>query len=926
MNGKRFMAILSLATILVLVVASMSPALADDPTTIIDPAPDEPDIVSAPLTGGHPVMFIENVGQFSKGALYQVRGSAGALWLAHDALWLTVQGSGVTVQGSESDEQPAQADSLPWTVQGSGGEVSSQPALALSGYDGGPAPEPGPLTPEPGSVSLRLSFVGANPAPKVEAFGRLATRVSYFRGSDPAGWHANVPVWGGVRYEDVYPGIDLEMTGASNRLVVRGGDVARVRLRVEGADSLALDDGVLKARTVVGDVVLPLFEAVGGGEALMAGGHPAVEGNVVTRPFSPSPAAPILQRNLSTLLYSTFLGSTSCCDHGHGIAVDGGNAYVTGVARWSDFPSTPGAYDSSHNGLWDVFVTEMNSDGSDIVFSTFIGGASDDIAEDIVVTSDALFVAGTTGSTAFPTQSGSYDRSLGGTRDAFVAKLTKTGDGLTWSTLLGGAGNDHAYGLAVDSSGNAYVGGSTGSTTSVHAGNFPTTAGALDRTFGGYLDGFVAKLSADGATLTYATYVGGGLADFVRDIAIDSSGRVFAVGGTASTDFPVTAGSYDSTANGFSDAFAVKLNAAGSALVYGAYLGGAGSDEATDVRVTSTGRAFVLGYTNSDGFPTTTDAYDRTYNGGTSDVFLVQLGPAGSALLHATFLGGAGDDKSGGLAIDGSENVSLTGYTRSTNFPYTNRGYDTTHNGGLDAFVTRLNMSSGMIYSTYLGGSADGAGLGHGDDQGRAIAVDSDGVSYVTGSTQSTNFPTTAGAFDTTLGGGNAFVAKVQTIFYKKYVNAGSTTLYTAADRTVWSADRTWAMWPITWGYVGSSMTTSTTAHAIAGTTDDALYQSSRINMSAYNFTVPDGTFTFTVRLKFSENYYTAANRRVFDVIVEGTTVLDDFDIWAAAGNARYTAVDRRFTNVVVADGVLNIGFVGVTGKPAVSAISVVMQ
>ncbi|TAK36332.1 MAG: hypothetical protein EPO30_11515, partial [Lysobacteraceae bacterium] len=339
-----------------------------------------------------PVMFIENAGQYAEGARFQVRGAAGgSLWLADDALWLTVL-------EKPSSPQP------PSPKTGEGGEWLPSPAGTVGDRAGGEG------EPRRG-VNIKLSFVGANPHPRLEPLNRLDTHVSYFTGSDASQWRADVPVWGGVRYADLYPGVDLELTGEAGqyrqRLVARpGADLSAVRLRVEGADSLALlpspDGGrsetglgpalseveVVRVTTTVGEYTLPLLQLVAPDGSPLTVPDAALSGTgEIVQPFAPTTGLLDLPTTgQQDLLYSTYLGGSQY-DYGYALAVDGsGNAYVTGNTNSLNFPTTPGVFDTDRNGnSYDVFVTKLNGDGSGLVYSTFLGGSGDDTGYAIAV-------------------------------------------------------------------------------------------------------------------------------------------------------------------------------------------------------------------------------------------------------------------------------------------------------------------------------------------------------------------------------------------------------------------------------------------------------------------------------------------------------------------------------------------------------------
>jgi hypothetical protein len=318
-----------------------------------------------------------------------------------------------------------------------------------------------------------------------------------------------------------------------------------------------------------------------------------------------------------------------------------------------------------------------------------------------------------------------------------------------FSTLLGGAmGDNFGTAVAVDSGGNAYVSGYTYST------HFPVTPGAFQATNHGGLDAFVAKLNPAGSGLVYGTYLGGSDQDYAQAIAVDPAGDAYVGGNTFSADFPATPGAFDTTFHGASDAFVAKLDAAGSTLAYATYLGAPGLDYGRGIAVDGAGSAYLTGSTDDAAFPTTPGAFDTTFNGAT-DAFVAKLTPDGSALAYSTFLGGSAADQAVGIAVDAAGNAYATGNTQSPDFPTTPGVFDSTANGADDAFVVKLRPNGGALsYGTYLGGS--------GDDEGGRIAVDGAGNAYVTGVTFSANFPSTPGAFQTSLHGGeDGFVAKL---------------------------------------------------------------------------------------------------------------------------------------------------------------------
>ncbi|GAA1276410.1 DUF7948 domain-containing protein [Arthrobacter pascens] len=406
----------------------------------------------------------------------------------------------------------------------------------------------------------------------------------------------------------------------------------------------------------------------------------------------------------TALVYSTYLGGTST-DNGQAIAVDAmGNAYVTGQTTSSNFPTTPGAFDTAANGGVDAYVTKLNATGTGLVYSTYLGGGASDTGFGIAVdVAGSAHVTGTTPGFGFPTTLGAFDTSPSG-GDAFVTKLNPTGAGLVYSTFVGGTSGEEAHAVALDVTGSAYVTGQTISS------DFPTTAGASDTTLDGLDDAFVSKLDTTGSALIYSTYLGGsggaGALEAGFGIAVDVSGA-YVTGMTNSSDFPTTAGAFDTTLGGVEDGFVTKVNLAGSGLSYSTFLGGASSDRGEGIAVDTTGGAFVTGRTNSVGFPTTTGTFQTTYGGGANDAFLSKLNTTGTALADSTFLGSAADDRGLGIALDTAGSAYITGQTASLNFPTTPGAFDTTQNGSDDAFVAKFSFGPGAPATLTLAPAAD---------------------------------------------------------------------------------------------------------------------------------------------------------------------------------------------------------------------------
>jgi Beta-propeller repeat len=469
------------------------------------------------------------------------------------------------------------------------------------------------------------------------------------------------------------------------------------------------------------------------------------------------------------LSYSTFLGSNAD-DLPEDIDVDAaGNAYVTGFTESLDFP-TKDPIQAGLSGVSDAFVIKLNPDGSDLVFSTFLGGSNSESGSGIVVDSGGnVCVIGRTESTDFPTVNPLQPASAGGA-DVFVAKLKGDGSAFIFSTYLGGSDDEYGRALKVDGSGDIYMTGYTASTNFPTVNAFqPARADGIPNTkvcfpiffptycfplvYTGFEDIFVAKLKRDGSALVFSTYLGGRKEDDGQSLAIDNNGDIYVTGLTASTDLP-TADPLQPANAGGADAFVAKFDTNG-ALVYSTYFGGSSSDLNPAISVDGAGNAYLLMSTYSPNLPTVNPL--KSTISGTPDLFVAKLDRTGSAILYSTYLGGGSHEGAGDIQVDSRGNAYITGFTGSAEFPVVNAIQPTLNpgfvctspagnydEGRLDAFITKLNASgSGLIYSTYLGGRCGEIGL--------AIAIGASGKVYVAGRTRSNDFPITPGAFQNVL-------------------------------------------------------------------------------------------------------------------------------------------------------------------------------
>jgi hypothetical protein len=404
--------------------------------------------------------------------------------------------------------------------------------------------------------NIRMSFAGTDKNVRVEPQEQIPARFNFFGGNDPAKWTSGVPAYKRILYRDLYPGIDLLILGGEGRLkheykVKPGARVEDIRILYSGARDIRIDKaGQLDIDAGVGSISegAPVSYQIINGEkrAVLTAYNMDASGTVgfAAGPFDRNADLiidPVLQ-------FSSYLGG-STGDAGNAIAVDlEGNVYIAGSTYSSNFPTTAGAFDTGFGGVRDAFVSKFDPTGSDLIYSTFLGGSSDEGA--LAVTVDFggnACVCGFTDSSNFPTTVGAYDRTPAG-QDAWLTKLNASGSGLVYSTLLGGTAAESALDLAVDQAGNAYLTGFTAS------GDFPTTPGAYDPT-AGMQDAFLAKFNPSGTGLAFSTFFGGSDDEWGYGIALGPAEEVFLTGITMSTDLPTTSGAYDRSLGGSQDVF-----------------------------------------------------------------------------------------------------------------------------------------------------------------------------------------------------------------------------------------------------------------------------------------------------------------------------------------------------------------------------------
>jgi hypothetical protein len=576
--------------------------------------------------------------------------------------------------------------------------------LALDAAAPAAGGERGPGVAAPPAQRLAaLRFVGAAPGAQLQGEAPLPGRVSYLRGADAAHWQTDLPTYGGLVYSGLYTGVDLRYGGAAGRLkgtytVAPGADPGQIRWRYDGVESTSVD-------------------AAGALVARLAGADGA--GATVTED------APVAWQ-----------------------AVDGRRVSVAAAYRLAADGSVGfalGAYDASLPLIIDPVVN----------YATYLGGASRDLARAIAVdATGAVYVTGVTNSLDFPVQ-GPFQPNYHGTDDVFVAKINPSGTALVYATYLGGDNYETASGIAVDAGGHVFIAGETGSP------DFPTTAGAYQRTYGGPGgDIFVTRLNTTGSAPLYSTFIGGNDVEGANALAIDSTGAAYVGGFSASHNYPITPGAFQPVIHDDlgADAVVTKLNATGSALVYSTWLGGADEDAVYGIAVDGAGSAYVAGWTQAVDFPTrlAAQATCGCASGGDGrtlgDGFVARFNATGTDLIFSTFLGGSLADRATGLALDRTGAVYVTGWTISSDFP-TVGAYQGARPGATSAFLTKLPASGGrLVYSTYYGGSESEVPAG--------VAVNAAGEAYVVGEAESGDLPQVAAVQTGYSGEHDAFIVR----------------------------------------------------------------------------------------------------------------------------------------------------------------------
>jgi len=662
--------------------------------------------------GKLPLYFIQNDGQINEKVRFYEKGSGHTIFFTERGVSLSLtsgQEQEATNRKSEdrNQNQDTSRTSVPLVSKGSNGKMEKMAGKFE--------------IQNPNFQLVKLIPLGANKHPEIIEEGLQKGKVNYLIGNKPAKWKTNIPTYQDVVYKDIYKNIDMKFYGNNHQLeydiiVKPGANPSHIKLAYEGIEDLRVtEERNMEMYLKEGKIIQKkpyIYQEIGGKRVEVEGRF-----NIVTRGKKQEGRYSSLKNPKSKIQNPKFVF---------------------------------GFHVASYDKRYPLVIDPV------LVYSTYLGGSSLDRGYDIAVdTSGNAYVTGLTESTNFPTDSSISD-SYAGNGDVFVTKIDASGGSLVYSTYIGGTGYDYGSSIAVDSSGNVYISGGTGSS------DFPTVAAIYENHAGGDYDAFISKIDASGSSLIYSTYLGGGSTDRGNDIAVDTSGNTYIAGYTSSTDFPAAGAIYESNA-GPPSAFVAKINASGNSLVYSTYLGGNALDSGSNIDVDNSGNVYITGYTESDDFPMVAPIFGSYAGGG--DAFITKINASGSSLVYSTYLGGSLRDGSHGvIVVDNSGNAYISGGTESNDFPTASALYESYAGGSSDAFITKIDASgSSLFYSTYLGGS--------GYDRINAFAVDTDGNAYVAGFTNSTDFPVVAALYENYEGGlSDVFIAKID--------NSGSNLVY----------------------------------------------------------------------------------------------------------------------------------------------------
>jgi hypothetical protein len=703
--------------------------------------------------GNVPLMFAANDGQSDSQVKFLSQGKGYSVFLTSGSMVLSLRPAEVV---SSSDTSASR-------VFGSRGDGRGHSAIRQL--------EAAARAQKSGAATFAINLEGGNTNPRVVGEELLSTKVNYFIGRDPKNWHTNVPTYARVRYRNVYPGIDLVYYGNNRSMeydfdLAPGADATQIQFAVKGADALNIDSAgnlvltkgasELRFQTpILYQVIKGVRSRVPGRYVLRDSTHVGFEVGTydATKPLVIDPV----------LVYSSFLGG-SADDFSNGIAVDStGHAYVVGITDSPDFPlAILGGYGATQ---FRMFLTKLDATGSTLLFADYFGGTSggDEAYAIALDSSGNAYVTGDATSSDFPVVN-AYQSTLSGSQDAFLAKFSADGSSLMYSTYLGGSNWQFGNSVSVDAAGEAVIAGTTQST------DFPTASAYQSSVspdqFGDWgVYSFLTKFTASGTSLVYSTYLAGSALNTssactcfpdseILGVVTDASGNAYVTGFTTTIDFPVTSGAFTTTFPGdyLSDVgFVSKFTSSGS-IAYSTYLGGLTSSFLNAIAVDSSGSAYVTGYDSAgDNFPIVTTSICDPSAAACNGAIIAKLDPTGANLAYSTFLGTSNNMAGQAIQVDANGDAFIVGSDMQFDLSNAIEAYA----GNGDVVVAEIDPSATtLLMATFLGGQGWEAASG--------LALDSNGAAYVTGETQSLDFPVTQSAFQTALGGRtDTFVSKI---------------------------------------------------------------------------------------------------------------------------------------------------------------------
>ncbi|MEA1874036.1 MAG: T9SS type A sorting domain-containing protein [Bacteroidota bacterium] len=639
--------------------------------------------------------------------------------------------------------------------------------------------------------------------------------------------HSEKANYESIRMEGIYEGIDLQLKMQRDNIekifiVEPNANHNQIRIAMDGVKSIAIDENQMQVETALGDIhfTAPIaFQYIHAEKIMVQVEYSLFDNNEYG--FKIGEYNPEYTLYIDPLLASTFIGGTDN-DNGLSLALDNnGKLFMAGYTWSSNYPTTTGVYDETYNGgSFDAFISRFDTLLTTLEVSTFIGGSNyeEGVSLAIDTSTGEVYLGGTVESANFPTTTDCYNNThSGGESDLFISKLSNDLSSLPASTYLGGNGDDVCTRLIYDhSSDEIFITGYTKST------DYPTTTGAYDDTFDGagtLSAAFVSRLDSDLTTLQASTLIEGSNADEAHALKFDNNGDILLAGYTVSLDWPVTGGAYDNSQNSNKDAFLLRLNYDLTTLMNSTFIGGGYYDWATDLLQDASDNIYIVGHTASDDYPTTTGAYNETFDNAV-DVFISKFSADMSTLLSSTYIGGDSWEYAYNLEMGIDGHLFLSGNTYSDDYPTTYGSYDTVFNGAIDVFITKIDTDlTNVLSSTFIGGTDF--------DYAEDIVIDEFGQVFFTGYTASGDYPTTSGVYNETFNGTpnstrNAFISK----FDKNLSTEPPSIITQPIDQTVCENTDAEFIVDATGGgiityqwYQGNSGTYS----AIAGATNDTL-------------------------------------------------------------------------------------------------------